>query len=433
MEPPFACEYLTGNADIAFPFREDAEGLVYENAVNGSQATVPRNFLLDLVATIPSNYLGQVYLKSIENIDGIYSLLFGTQTSDLITAELDTIPAARSVLAFRSVRVTLRLVTGPGFSAYLQGLGPGLVNSFQLRMPLESAALEFVPHKVLDLLVAGHSLDGDLALYEGHNISIDALPAEPLLGTRAQIMLTAGSGLGTGKHDPCGETLALDYVGRINGQTADSSGDLQLKSDSCYRVLPDAGSNMVQIINDCTPCCTCDDYAGYVETLRVLYQQMLLIKADITTGVSLINSDVTNWNDILVPLLFKPTVDIYVTRGHSAGVFTNADRKTASGRSPNFASVVVVVKNPRDIALTNVVLQISGLSGFTVLQSVYFDTAGQHTSGVATTFNIGTMPANSFFKPIVLIKAAYPYIVQGTFTATLTLNGHAPITESITT
>lgn len=433
MDQPFACEYLTGNTDIAFPFREDAEGLVYDNAVNGAQATLRRDFLLDLVATVPSSYLGQVYLKSIGNTGGTYSMVFGTNTADLITASLATIPAERSILAFRLARVTLRMVTGPGFAAYLQNLDSGVVNSFQLRLPLESTALEFVPHKVLDLLVGVQSLDGDLVLHEGHNVSIDAIPAEPLLGTRAQIMVTAGSGLGTGKHNPCGEIPAIDYVGRINGQTADSNGDLQLKSDSCYRLLPDMFNNMVQVINDCTPCCTCEAYANYVKVLKKLYQQMLLVKANITSGVNLINSDITNWNDVLVPLLFKPTVDIYITQGHSAGVFTGADRKTSSGRSPNFASVVVIVKNPRDIELTNVRLEISGLLGFTVLQSVYFDTEGQHTSGTDTAFAIGTMPANSFFKPIVLIKTEYPNVVQGTFMATLTLDGHEPITKSITT
>ena len=237
-------EYLTGNESIAFPFKEDAEGLTQKDgtAVHNAAAVLPRDFLLDLVMTIPAAHQGPVYLKSIFKVGSTYTFTFGNSGGTIFTGAISTIPPARSMVAFAPStvgRITVRMVTGPSFASYLAGTTD---DEFQLRLPLETAAVEFVPHKLLDLLLAPQELVGDITLVEGYNINLASTPSDPETGVPARLVITAGSGLGAGQYNACATHAGtVDYIGRINGQTADSKGNLKLDGDECYRALPDKG------------------------------------------------------------------------------------------------------------------------------------------------------------------------------------------------
>lgn len=434
MEQAYAQEYLTGNESIAFPFKEDAEGLAGAASSHGTAALLPRDFLLDLVATIPAGYQEQIYLKSIARAGSTYTFVFGGAATSPGLWSITAMPAERSVVSFQNSvdRITLRMVTGPSFATYLQAMSNPSTDEFQLRLPLETATVEFTPHKLLDLLLGAQELAGDIVLYEGYNIELVSTPQDPASGLSSRLTINAGSGLGAGKYNPCSEHTPLDYIGRINGQTADESGNLRLDGDTCFRILPDAWSSRIQIANDCLPCCTCDDYANMVEALRALYVRFKAAKDALDATVLKVNQDIVKWNDEIVPVLFKVTADIYVTRGNQTGVFTDPDRRTSSGKSPNFASVVSMVRNPSPEALTGISVAVTGFTDETVMQTVYFDDAGQHLGGIETSFTGLTIASGRYFKVIILVRKPYPAGVTGTFTVTVTIPGSDPVTKSVT-
>ena len=190
---------------------------------------------------------------------------------------------------------------------------------------------------------------------------------------------------------------------------------------------------MVHIGNDCLPCCTCTDYANMVASLNEFYTRYAKIKKDIDDTVTKVNTDITEWNQDIVPKLFKVVADIYVTHGNQTGVFTSSNRHTASGKSPNFASVIAVVRNPRSENLTGVSVVITMIiAGVpTILQSVYFDKAGEHLSGINTSWSGLTIEPGEYFKPVILLRVAYPNHVSGTFTVTVSATGIDPVTKSV--
>ena len=433
-------EYLTSNDDIAYPFKEDGAYRlcqVGETAVHGASATVPRDFFSDMVFVAPAALQGQVYLTSIaRTMSGLWTFTFSSGAGDLLVETITGSPATyqHQMLEFDSEianGIVCRLVTGPGFKTYMDGLAPGGVDDFALGLPLETATMEFTPHKLSSILADATSMAGDIVLYEGYNIRLDSVPENTEAGTPSRITVTAGAGLGMGRHNGCGDLAPVDYVGRINGQTGDDRGRFFLTEGNCYRVIDDADNNRLQLYNDCTPCCDCEDYTNVLTALKVLFDDLkianLIIFGDIGTGqiglVEQLNTDITDWNTKLIPYLFKPTLNISVTLGN---LFVNP---LESGRSPNYASCLVSVKNPYEQQVTGLVLTVTipGNSGASFIYVVYFDALGQHVlpgeGGNIVNFPSMILPPNSFLKTIILVKCIYPNPVTGAFSAKITYDG----------
>ena len=436
MGQPDIQEYLTSNESIAFPFSENAPGLLQQKdaaPVHGAAAMLTRDFLLDMVVTVPARYQARICLASIARSGPAYTFTFTTPSGFLFSGTVSALPAARSMVAFQAsvIRITARMVSGPSFISFLEGIADGDTDSFQDRLPLEVAAVEFTPFKLLDLLVGATELTDGLVLYEGYNIQLDSAPSDPAAGTPATLKITAGAGLGAGRY-PCGDAAPVGYIGRINGQGADAGGNLQLDSGSCHRLIPDPASSRLLLGNDCLPCCTCDDYANAVAALRKLFSQLTTARDSLASATGDVNSHITAWNTVIVPALFKPRAEIYVSRGYAAGLFTSSDPQVSSGKSPNYGSIVATIKNPSSQSLSNVGIAITGLGPLTVVETVYFDSTGQHTAGTAVSWTGLTMPANSFFKPAVLVRNVFPSQVAGTFIVTVTVGGITVVTKSVT-
>lgn len=451
-------EYLTGNEAIAYPFKEDAEGLSAVGApyVHGAEALLPRDFMLDIVITIPGQDRAQLYLQSICRSGSIYTFTFCNDTGPVFAGTLTAIPAERSMVAFQTPlsRIMARLVTGPSFAAFLDDTVDGTTDVFHLNLPLETAVVEFTPLKLTDLLVHAMDMNGDVRLYEGYNVQLDIVPADPATDTPATLKITAGSGLGAGQYNPCpalndgddgcGNTVpAVDYIGTINGQPGNASdGSFTLDNDPCYRIIPDAAGNRLQVTNDCLPCCTCDQYAAMVVRLQTMFARLALARTSLNTTVTNINSDAAWWNGTLsVPLAVPQVESIYVALGNAAGVFVSGDVRTASGKSPNYASLIVMVRNPGNLAVAGLSLEITGIAApLEVMQTTVFyynsltHTDNQYFDGVATTFPSFDMAAGgTYFKPVLLLRnTSYPSQVTGTFTANLKQNGVLISTKSIT-
>lgn len=116
-------------------------------------------------------------------------------------------------------------------------------------------------------------IDGKVRLVEGTNIALST-KASPEIGAAANlffalgatqslpenaVMISASPGLGTGKA-PCLNPPKCDDDGRGN-ITPDADGNVVIEADDCYQVSPQGGqTKVVRIAGRCTACCQCDNY-----------------------------------------------------------------------------------------------------------------------------------------------------------------------------
>jgi len=401
-------EYLTGNEMIAFPFKEDAQGLVPEGqaGVHGATAGLTRNALVDLVMTVPAVQTSQLYLKSISRLNDTWTFNFGTVSIILKSLIIESLPAARSLLETNDPvsRIAVRMIAGSGLSDYLDTMVSGSQDDFGTALPLETAAVEFTPYKLLGIKIGNDTATGIIELREGYNTQIDGVQGSP-----SQLTLNAGPGLGLGKH-PCEDSsVALGYLARINGQTADDGGNFTLEpgEENCYRMTPYPETNELDLSNDCVQCCTCQDYANQVAALKALYARLQAVKSRLTNTTVKLNQDATLWNTDVVPKMFELTLDAYITIGN---------KFQQSGRSPNWASVIMIVKNPGQVARVNVAVNITMPPGLTTVFQTYFDEQGQHEGNLTSVI----IQPGRFYKSIWLVKSpGYPTPVAGDFVFTV--------------
>lgn len=137
-----------------------------------------------------------------------------------------------------------------------------------------------------------HVLSGDIELFPGFNaeLSVGNLTKSPALGNTSQRLLTpitikvipgAGAGLEPNVCDPALFLKTLDGVG------PDVNGNVNLDLVECYRDCLDltlvspsvvaAALNTIKVYNDCTACCSCEDYANSYESLVNLQNRAIPI------------------------------------------------------------------------------------------------------------------------------------------------------------
>lgn len=124
----------------------------------------------------------------------------------------------------------------------------------------------------------------NIRLKNGLNTEIKVTPGTVgPVRTPTIVTFSAVPGSGDGRFDPgCDEE---PVIRRINNITADAAGNILLDVSQCYRVErpiyevlnsnPAAHASavldhMLQLFNDCSPCCTCQDYVNSYEGVRKL-------------------------------------------------------------------------------------------------------------------------------------------------------------------
>ena len=419
-----AQEYLTGNEQVAYPFREDAGGLCQlgVNPVHGDPATLPRDFMLDMVMLAPAENQGQLYLKSILRGSGTtFTFALGTDTATLLTGTISTIPAERTTVEFHDSagRISCRFVTGPAFSTYLAAMSGSSTDAFHASLPLETAAVEFAPYKLLELMVDTDHLFDKIALYEGYNIQLDGVPGDAAAGAAATITITAGSGLGAGRR-PCDPPAPVAYIGLINGQAGDSEGKFNLNTGECHRIIPNPTANALQLYNDCVACCSCDQYASAVAALKVLFEELTLAKDSLEAATAQLDSDIQEWNNEIFPVALGPTVTMAFSPGKRQ--YTPGDSPIA----PNFGSLSATVKNNFNDALP-VVIQLAMPSVAIDDVSIYSGDCSGGASGESVgvspanpwTYS-GSLPAKGLMGMTFNMREDFPTTIAGTFTLTVT-------------
>lgn len=253
---------------------------------------LPVDFFLSAV----TSYYGaeQLYLKSISREGSSFSLQVGTESEVLVTGELPYIPSTRQVIGFRNVveGVTFRAVAGPGMAPYLGGLACCGIYEFGTSLPFATAAHDTKPNKLVTLGYELPEFDDLVTLQEGYNVSME------FDETTNELTLNASGGSGKGRYDPCSDPIPIAYLASISGKrTSDEAGSFVLSGDPCYRIIPGNGS--VQLINDCTPCCTCDDYVAFGALYQGILEELQTLWLDLKALAEVYNADVETYNELL--------------------------------------------------------------------------------------------------------------------------------------
>lgn len=139
---------------------------------------------------------------------------------------------------------------------------------------LDGRALLRLPRRLTSVRVGDVVLDaGDVDFAAGYNVTLDAAPAAANDGGRRTASVTFGAapGSGPGRYGGCADEAAP--LRRLGGAAPTAGGDLFLDAGGCYRVqrpvelsggvggTAAVTPHALQLYNDCTPCCKCDDFA----------------------------------------------------------------------------------------------------------------------------------------------------------------------------
>jgi hypothetical protein len=143
-------------------------------------------------------------------------------------------------------------------------------------------------------------LTGTVSLVAGFNVvmsgAVNPSVDGGVFGATAQLDGVPGAGLG--RTGGCPDTGTINT---INGIGPDASGNFTLGTDDCFRsqlpltvagrhgtygtgeIPPDVARAAVQLYNDCTPCCTCDEFVRTYKGLKHVWDQYQAIALAATT------------------------------------------------------------------------------------------------------------------------------------------------------
>jgi hypothetical protein len=349
-------EYLSGNELVAYPFTEDAEGLVQhaDTPVHGASATLPRDFFLDAVILMPDRFSDEVFLASIEHTGAAFEFTLVTDIDRALA--VFTIPLAplpgRTPIAFRDTAsmTTVRLLTGPSFSSYLGGMAASSTDAFGTRLRFETAAVDLRPQRVDKLIVEQSvgpdvELSGQVVFVPGFNVDYSINPPTiPSGDATTQLRINAVPHGGVGQFNPCEDPKPpIDYLAFLNGVGPDEDGNLTLDPGACHRLNLEPAANLLGLYNDCEPCCSCQDYANAVEALRKMFVDLEDLRSMLVDGLIVDHNDlVLLYNDTILPkykdLVVTGTGHIGPKPGDPSNVERNPDAR-------NWATVSIRVNN----------------------------------------------------------------------------------------
>ena len=349
-------EYLTSNESTAYPFRESAQGLASTASAvaHGISARLPLDFFADAVIMTPEKYYDTVYFDSVA-YDGVdtYGFLFtndagGSVVQFSVTTPLPAVGEVIQVYDFLDRGVTARFVVGAGFSSYLASTAFGTPDDFDELLPMETAAVEFIPDRLSVIRVpdgGGGEVDIEeqAYVYEGFNVALtpDFDPVDDQSDT-TDVTIASAPGLGLGRYNACDDSdaAALSFISRLANATSDDDGNLNLDSQDCYRVQPDPASNRIILYNDCTPCCDCEDYANVTTALTNVIDELSESRTQLLEVVERMNTHIKSYNDSIFPKFRTVGISVYLSKA-SPSFSTSGGTFDGGG----FASIVVVLNN----------------------------------------------------------------------------------------
>lgn len=155
---------------------------------------------------------------------------------------------------------------------------------------LDERTAESWPTQVLSLTVNDLKLDGAVRISRGYNTRVLLTDTVISPGKRRsnRVFLSAVPGEGEGVFPGCADEEIV--IRRINQVGPDSRGNFTLASKGCYWInrggavekvgpgdyaltVDPALEHGLRIHNDCSPCCSCDDFVNTYRGIRKLYDR----------------------------------------------------------------------------------------------------------------------------------------------------------------
>ena len=176
---------------------------------------------------------------------------------------------------------------------------------------LDERTIYRMPKRLLSLRVKNSSIvsgpySGKITLRNGYNTTITAAEqTEQNFRAATDVVIGAEAGTGLGKYIDCLDAETTKPITRING-VAGVNGDFLLAAADCIwarRPTVHTGTNItapaaeLKFGADCTPCCSCGDYADTAKYLNETVEQYKLIGVRAENVRAQFENNILRWND----------------------------------------------------------------------------------------------------------------------------------------
>jgi hypothetical protein len=346
----FQQEWLTGNAESAFPFERRPD--------NGGP---PADFILDLRLFLTGTSKIRAFLSSVtfnHELDS-YTLVFSdpAEGTVLIQGEVKRLdPSHTSIVGQKQF-----IASGPKVCLFTPGSlwdTPewGGEETWTQSFTADEASIlpEQVnpgPKTIRRIFVEGRVPDelqwsrgGVQRIIGGNNINLSSGGGRSVTSTPDMIEISAIGGAGMGYPDR--QKPVIDYVATFKGKGPDANGNVTVEGFDCLRVFqPKLGdgspiSGTIQLASDCLPCCTCSEYRN---TSRAIGRRSAKVK-DLCDRLSQVMRDSATAYNLGVEIINKGRKPLVLTRNIRAGASTISFSVQNTVAVPTFAYVAVRVE-----------------------------------------------------------------------------------------
>lgn len=267
-------EWLSGNRNIAFPFR---------SSTLSAGSPVPTDLLLDFRLFLTGTKEIEVFLSSLQYIAATdtYTLIFsGSETNEtLLSGNLTRLrpDGGSRVMNKQSVssgpRVALFTPGERWDDPSWNGAGDWTKTWLPAESVLETSLVNPGAQTFRRIFIDGLTIPdesawpygGQQSLVAGYNAKMEVGAAR--LGVRGQqpaVVLRIGPGLGLG-YPPSENAGPVTHVATLHGAGPDKAGNINIRPEDCLRIFQpktDEGvlRHRLQFGSDCNPCCPCGEY-----------------------------------------------------------------------------------------------------------------------------------------------------------------------------
>jgi hypothetical protein len=173
---------------------------------------------------------------------------------------------------------------------------------------LDERAVLVVPRRVVRIgeREAGASVQGDVVLANGYNLTIAADETREDLRLITRLTFAADPGSGLGRYPGCAEPeLVLRTINRV---PPGPDGDFQLGAEGCYwarqptvvegwpRIATPVDGTL-RVGNDCGPCCECDDFVRVQRGVLRTWGKFVALAADAEAVRDVFATVVARWRE----------------------------------------------------------------------------------------------------------------------------------------
>ena len=391
-------EFLTSNASTAYPFAENAPGLIHTDGTDfvwpathpghGTAAWLPTNALLDAAFVTPEN-VTEVYLAGFEVETFGPSKYVRWVFRDQNDVRIRTAPHflhnypdpgdGWAVITMRENDWIIRLVYTAQLLYFLDTYvlvgGTMEFGATGTDLPFETCTVQIRPARLQSVQLydstgpISDQLNGALQLIAGYNVTADVVESDDADTTAVTLSAVAGTGQGV---TPCEVHLGDDPPPeRIMTLMPDSAGGVRIAGDDCYEIVPIPDLDTLQITGSCYACCTCDDYVAVAEAIEALIARTDVVRLDLSDTHAEYSDALTHFEVTHIPTLRKVYTETVAVAGTQLinselvpgkhGHYTI----TVTNRGTETALLTSVVLNPTDCRILGGTLITSVGSGQT--------------------------------------------------------------------